>query len=121
MAHRKANVAMKRYADYDPFAWLYTNYWGDEYHRQALPVLRRFILNRLPRRGAVLDLCCGDGRIADALSRRGYAVTGIDGSEAMLAYAGARNPAVRLLLADARSFELPAEFDGVISTFDALN
>jgi len=121
MARKGAAAGVKRYADYDPFAWLYTNYWGDEFHRQAMPVLQRLLLNRLPRRAAVLDLCCGDGRIADALARRGYSVTGIDGSEEMLAYAASRNNSVRFLLADARTFEPLAEFDAVISTFDALN
>jgi len=112
---------VKRYADYDPFAWLYTNYWGDEFHRQAMPVLEQLMLHRLPPRAAILDLCCGDGRITDLLARRGYAMTGLDGSEQMLSYAGERNANIRWLLADARHFDLPAAFDGVISTFDALN
>src|SRR5579884_47779 len=121
MAHRKASAGVKRYADYDPFAWLYTNYWGDEFHRQAMPVLEQLILDRIAPGAAILDLCCGDGRITDALARRGYAVTGIDGSEEMRTYARGRNPKLRLLLADARDFDLPHQFDAVISTFDALN
>ena len=114
-------AGVKRFADYDPFAWLYTHYWGDEFHRQAMPVLEQLILNRVPPRAAILDLCCGDGRITNLLARRGYEMTGLDGSEQMLIYAGARNPNIRWLLADARRFDLPGAFHGAISTFDALN
>lgn len=112
---------MRRFSDYDPFAWLYTNYWGDEFHGQALPVLEKLILKRLPRGASILDLCCGDGKIAHDLVRRGYKVTGADGSDRMLTYAKQRTPAAEFLLVDARSFQLPARFDAVISTFDSLN
>jgi SAM-dependent methyltransferase len=111
----------RRYRDYDPFAWLYTQYWGDEFHKQALPVLDRLVLARIPKKGRILDLCCGDGRITAHLAKRGYNLLGIDGSERMLTYAKHRSPKVEFLLKDARSFELPPEFDAVISTFDSLN
>jgi len=112
---------MDRYTDYDPFAWLYSNYWGDEFHDEALPVLEKLLFHRLCDGAAVLDLCCGDGRISLELHRRGFQVTGLDGSERMLTMAQQRAPKVRFLLADARGFRLPDEFDAVISTFDSLN
>ena len=112
---------MRRFADYDPFAWLYHRYWGHEFHEQAMPALEKLILRRLPRRAAILDVCCGDGRIARELTRRGYRVTGLDGSEQMLSYARQRAPKAELLLLDARSFQMPARFDAAISTFDSLN
>src|SRR5690242_8409807 len=112
---------MRRFADYDPFAWLYHRYWGHEFHEQAMPALEKLILRRLPRRAAILDVCCGDGRIARELTRRGYRVTGLDGSEQMLSYAKQRAPKAELLLLDARSFQMPARFDAAISTFDSLN
>jgi len=110
-----------RFADYDPFAWFYANYWGEEFHREAMPVLDRLLLPLLPRRAEILDLCCGDGRIAQSLAKRGYRVTGIDGSERMLTYARQRLPKAELYLKDARRFKLPPRFDAVISTFDSLN
>lgn len=113
--------AVERYSDYDPFAWLYHTYWGTEFHEQALDVLDRLILHRLPEHSKILDLCCGDGRICAQLLERGYRVTGLDGSERMLAFARKRNPAVKLVLADARDFQLEQKFHGVISTFDSLN
>ena len=54
----------------------------------------------------VLDVGCGDGGIARALSRRGFTVTGIDPSAAAVARATQRVPAARFLCA--RAEELPA-------------
>ena len=88
----------RRFADYDPFAWFYTKYWGEEFHREAMPVLDRLLLALLPARAEILDLCCGDGRIAQTLAKRGYRVTGIDGSERMLTYARKRVPKAELYL-----------------------
>lgn len=112
---------MRRYRDYDPFAWLYTQYWGDEFHRQVMPVLDQLVLSQIPKKGRILDLCCGDGRITHSLSKLGYGMLGIDGSELMLSYAKQRAPRVEFLLKDARNFALPPEFDAAISTFDSLN
>ena len=111
----------ERDSSYDPFAWLYANYWGEEYHCQAIPILDRALLKRLPAPAAILDLCCGDGRIAAALSERGYEVTGVDASGAMLHYARQRAPGVRFYLRDARHLNLRSSYGAVISTFDSLN
>ena len=111
----------RRFADYDPFAWFYTTYWGEEFHREVMPVLDRLLLQLLPRKAEILDLCCGDGRIAQSLAKRGYRVAGVDGSERMLTYARRRLPKAELYLKDARKFKLPPRFDAVISTFDSLN
>lgn len=112
---------MRRYREYDPFAWLYTNHWGDEFHRQIMPVLEKLLLSHLPKRAKILDLCCGDGRVSYQLFRRGYNVTGLDGSEQMLAFAKQRAPKIEFLLQDARHFRLPCNYDAAISTFDSLN
>jgi SAM-dependent methyltransferase len=112
---------MQRFQDYDAFAWLYTHHWGDEFHRAVKTPLERALLSRLPKRSAILDLCCGDGRLAAALERRGFLITGIDGSEQMLAFARRRCKRARLLLADAREFHLEPQFDAVTCMFDSLN
>ena len=112
---------MTRNQEYDPFAWLYTTFWGEEFHQQSLAVLDRLLLQRLQPRDTVLDLCCGDGRLSQQLVRRRFAVTGLDGSAHMLAFAKQRAPKVKFLLADARTFKLPEQFHAVISTFDSLN
>ncbi len=112
---------MKRYSDYDPFAWLYTTHWGSEYHEQAWAVLDKLFLQNLPEGSTILDLCCGDGRLTKILNEVGYDVIGIDGSAEMLVYARQRCPRVEFVVADARDFSTGQRFDAVISTFDALN
>ena len=112
---------VRRFSDYDPFAWLYHQHWGREFHAEILPVLDKLLLKRLRPKAAILDLCCGDGRLMHQLVRNGYRVTGLDGSESMLAFARQKIPRAEFLLADARSFRLPERFDAVISTFDSLN
>jgi SAM-dependent methyltransferase len=112
---------MRRFRDYDAFAWLYSRYWGGEFHRALVPVLESTLFSSVKPGAAILDLCCGDGRLTSVLKKRGYAVTGLDGSEQMLAYARERCPDAQFLLADAREFKLTRKFDAVISTFDSLN
>jgi SAM-dependent methyltransferase len=71
---------------------------------------------------SVLDLCCGTGLLAAELIARGYAVVGVDASDAMLALArtrlGADAELSRMTLPD-----LTAEgvFDAAVCTFDGLN
>lgn len=112
---------MKRFSDYDPFAWLYTTYWGEDFHQRIMPALDAAALGSLPTGAKVLDLCCGDGRLTQLLVKRGYQVTGLDGSQEMLTYAQQRCPAVPFLLADARDFSLRYRNHAVVSTFDSLN
>lgn len=110
-----------RYREYDPFALLYAHYWGSEYHAQAMPLLDRLVLRLLPEGAAILDLCCGDGRVARSLHGQGFRVEGLDGSEEMLKYARRTAPEVPFHLGDARDFQLETRFDAVLSTFDSLN
>ena len=65
---------------YDDFAWFYNRYWNEEFHSLAFPILERIWLPRLPRKGRILDVCCGTGYLAGLLTARGYRVTGIDAS-----------------------------------------
>ena len=46
--------------------------------------LHERFLARLPRGGAILDAGCGSGRDSKAFLERGYLVTSIDGSQAMV-------------------------------------
>ena len=38
----------------------------------------------IPNKGCIIDLCCGPGRDAAALSRKGFEVVGIDAAPAMI-------------------------------------
>ncbi len=69
----------------------------------------------------VLDLACGTGGLTRSLTARGLNVTGLDGSEDMLAVARARLPGVPLVRGDLRDFALPGQFDLITCVFDSLN
>ncbi len=106
---------------YDPFALIYHRHWARRFHPLALAVVERWLLPRLARRAAILDLCCGTGEMAGALAEQGYRVTGIDGSEAMLGWARRIAPGATFRQADARQFTLARPVDAALSLFDSLN
>ncbi|MHC6204301.1 class I SAM-dependent methyltransferase [Breznakiellaceae bacterium SP9] len=69
----------------------------------------------------ILDLCCGMGRISLELSRRGFAVTGVDLSESLLqtaredaAYEGLE---LEFVQSDARGFKRPDFFDAAVNLY----
>lgn len=111
---------MKRYNDYDVFAWLYNRELG-WYSNIIFPFLKIIAGDNLPNESKILDLCCGTGHLAKVLCENGYHVTGIDGSAKMLQYARKNAPSAKFILGDARTFKLPSEYDAVFSTFDSLN
>lgn len=111
---------MDRYDAYDPIAGVYNRHWG-YFADRIYPVLDRLVLRDLPPGCAVLDLCCGTGQLAVVLSDKGYAVTGVDGSEGMIEIARRNAPGVEFLVQDARELSLDRRFAAVFSTFDSLN
>ena len=106
---------------YDAFAWFFNKYWSREIPEQMLAAIEQVLLPRVPHGARLLDLCCGTGQLAFALTERGYSVTGIDNSPKMLDFARRNAPAAEFVQADARRFHLPNTFDAVVSTFDSLN
>jgi len=78
--------------------------------------------------GAVLELCCGTGRVAIPLARRGFSVTGIDISAPMLdrfrENLGREEPAVAERISLARgnvaNFDLGKKFALIIAAFNSL-
>jgi SAM-dependent methyltransferase len=74
--------------------------------------------------GKVLDLCCGPGRHAVALAKRGFAVTAVDRTRFLLEHARARaaqaNLSVEFVLEDMRRFSRPATFDLIINFFTSF-
>ncbi len=113
--------SMTIYSEYDPFAWVYNKYWGDEFTPRVFPILENLVLRRLPVRASILDLCCGTGQLARTLTNLGYRVTGIDGSAEMLRFARENAPDAEFIVGDARSFEVASPFHAVVSVFDSLN
>lgn len=78
------------------------------------------MLDGLPPGSAILDLGCGTGRpLGEFVLARGYRVTGVDQSRALLAAARARFPAARWVQARLEDFAADDAYDGAIC-WDAL-
>ncbi|MEH2308011.1 class I SAM-dependent DNA methyltransferase [Nostoc sp.] len=114
-------ISTTRYDDYDVLARIYNEDWASGIFQETLPVLEKLLLPDLTKGAHILDLCCGTGHLAQQLLKHGYKITGIDGSEQMLHYARENAPEAKLILGDARFFDLPATFDVVVSTTGSLN
>lgn len=106
---------------YDLIAPIYDRHWGQEFFFAARTQFRRHIAPRVSRNGRVLDLCCGGGRFAGYLERRGYQVTGIDSSPELLAQAAERASNSRLVCSDMSSFDLAERFDAAVCFYNSLN
>ena len=74
---------------------------------------------------SVLDLACGTGSMTATLAKRGFDMTGVDGSEEMLAEAAEKvkgfTPEALLLCQDMRALDLRDTVDGAICLQDSLN
>jgi SAM-dependent methyltransferase len=69
----------------------------------------------------VLDVCCGTGLLAAELVERGYRVTGVDASEAMLGHARRLlGPEPRLIRATLPALPLEETFDAAVCTLDGF-
>lgn len=109
------------YSNYDPFAQIYNESWGPDHIKTALPYLEHLLLPHLPEGAHILDLCCGTGQLAQYLRKKGYQVTGVDSSEAMLTYARQQASDSQFILSDVRFLKLPSTFHAVVSTSYGLN
>jgi SAM-dependent methyltransferase len=100
---------------------MYHRLWNDWYLPSALPALERLFFSQVPAGARVLDLCCGSGHVTKELVARGYDVTGVDASAALIEQARAVLPNVDFRVQDVRVLDLERKFEAVLSTFDSLN
>ena len=63
----------------------------------------------------ILDLGCGTGHLAREIAEAGAQVVGIDSSPQMVEQARKAYPDIEFLVADARDFSFPYQFDAVFS------
>jgi SAM-dependent methyltransferase len=110
-----------RDSPYDVIAGLYHRHWDNWYVPQAAPALERLFFPHIRPAANLLDVCCGSGHITRELAGRGYRVTGIDNSLALLELARREVPEARFVHADVRDFRLEEKFEGALSTFDSMN
>jgi SAM-dependent methyltransferase len=69
-----------------------------------------------PPGAAILDVGCGSGwPLGAELLRRGFVVTGVDGSPGLIAHARETLPAGRWIVGDMRALDLPGAFVGVLA------
>lgn len=68
----------------------------------------------------VLDVPCGEGRIAGRLARRGCLVVGVDVTDKFLALARERYPEVAFERCDMRELPYREEFDAVVNWFTSF-
>jgi len=68
----------------------------------------------------VLDVPCGEGRIAGRLARHGCEVVGVDASAAMLARGREQYPEVRFKQGDIRALASEGEFDAIVNWFTSF-
>jgi SAM-dependent methyltransferase len=100
---------------------MYHRLWADWYLPAAMPALDRLFFSQVPAGSQVLDLCCGSGHVTKELVARGYEVTGVDSSSALIEHAREALPGGRFVVQDARDFQVETQFDAILSTFDSLN
>lgn len=117
----RPSAATSSTAFYDLIAPIYDRHWGQEFFFSARTQFRRHLAPRVYRNGRILDLCCGSGRFAGYLERRGYQVTGIDSSPELLAQAAERASGSHLVCADMSSFDLGERFDAAVCFYNSLN
>ncbi len=85
-------------AFYDRVAWAYDRHFA--YPRRITELQTAWLL-RLCRRGPLLDLGCGTGRMLDPLAEAGFTPFGLDCSKKMLARARQAHPEADLVRAEA--------------------
>lgn len=107
----------------DEYVFLYSKALTAERTEQEVRGVTALL--RLGAGARVLDLCCGDGRHAVPLQRRGFRVTGVDSSPRLLLAARRRGEAVSavptLIRGDAREVPLrERSADAAICLFNSL-
>ncbi|MGW0908416.1 class I SAM-dependent methyltransferase [Streptomyces sp. NPDC002853] len=91
---------------------------------ETADIVARSPLLAFPAGSRVLDLCCGPGLYLAPLARRGYTVTGVDLSAALLKRAEAAcedaGADVRLIRADMLTHVEPDAYDVVLNVFTSF-
>jgi SAM-dependent methyltransferase len=102
----------------EDYLFFYQDVLGDERSDADAEVVARLLSLREGMR--VLDVPCGEGRIAGRLARLGCEVVGVDGSELFLGLARERYPGVRFAHGDMRELSYEGEFDAVVNWFTSF-
>lgn len=115
---------------FDGFAELERNGWSDDaiaagyidLFAPASDLAIPELVAGIPAGARVLDACCGQGNVTEALAERGHEVVAVDFSPVMLAHARRRVAGVEFVEADVQ--ELPfddAEFGAAVCNFGLVH
>ncbi len=107
-------AASYRDAETDPYRTCFA------YSRRRLGLLLDRLLPNPASHPRLLDVGCGTGHHLAALRARGFAVAGVDGSEAMLAHARRGNPGVDLRQADVDALPFADASQDVVLSIEVL-
>ena len=107
----------------------YDSIYADKDYAAEVDYVDRLIQRFVPGAHSVLDLGCGTGRHAFEFAERGYAVLGVDRSQAMLNRAQEQNARLPLHLRDRlgfehediRRFRCARQFDCVLALFHVIS
>jgi SAM-dependent methyltransferase len=115
---------MEWYQDDAFWTTYFDGMFGDGRREQVRRVVEASPILDLPAGSSVLDLCCGPGLYTAPLLARGYNVTGVDLSPAMLERAAdacaAWQERLRLVRADMLDYVAPDMFDLALNTFTSF-
>jgi len=111
--------------DYTHFAHIYDDFVDEQFVARLIDVLEHYARRYPPPGNRMLDLACGTGTIALHFARRGWLVTGVDLSHAMLEKAAVKavdaGIDLELEVADMRWFELGGTVDLITCNSDSIN
>lgn len=98
---------------YDKIAqWWHEQHQGSRYGMKQLEMALKFA----PKGRSALDVGCGaGGRIVRKLEEQGFAVTGLDVSEAMIDLAQRNHPDASFLVQDICTWDTDRQFDFIIA------
>lgn len=108
---------------FNAYARYYDLLYRDKDYSGEADYIHSLISRHAPHAATVLNLGCGSGRHDRLLHEKGYAVTGVDLSEEMLASArqNAASTDLSYVHGDIRNVRLDSRFDTVISLFHVMS
>ncbi|WP_050932048.1 class I SAM-dependent methyltransferase [Aestuariivita boseongensis] len=118
-------------AAYEGFAELETKGWSDDtissgyvtmFSEASDKAIPSIVASIDSSNGRILDLCCGQGNVTEAIAKAGHTVTGADFSAKMLSHARERFPTGEFIEADAQNLPFKdGSFDSVVCSFGLMH
>lgn len=104
---------------YEKIAGKYAQQYFDD--MGDLPYIDKF-LDKLPKKGKILDVGSGPGQFAKHMSRKGFEVIGIDFSKKMISIAKDKVSSVDFRYMDMRQLDFSDNsFDGIFSAYSLIH